>query len=101
MSENVGSHVCHLLVLPATGTAIYWQISQRWHSNFNSDHPVVFEVNQYIQLINSTHLSFITARDMKCNTMEGKHLFQNKKNYKCFNYLPSLYFCVRYPDDYL
>jgi len=23
MSENVGSHVCHLLVLPATGTAIY------------------------------------------------------------------------------
>jgi len=31
---------------------------------------------------------------MNCNTMDGKRPFQNKKNYKCFNYHPFLYFCV-------
>jgi hypothetical protein len=62
MSENVGSRACHLLVHPATCTAICSQILQRWRSNFNREHSVVFEVTQYIQLIRSTHILYYGKR---------------------------------------
>jgi len=57
MSENVGSHVCHLSVLPATCTAIYLQTSLRWHSNIQREHSVVFGVTLY--LVNTLDTSLL------------------------------------------